>query len=151
MLLHSLSDKYPWERYEHPYPPTYRLNSTPSRRRMALALNGLLLQWNHLNGTSSNINIIWRAQTEDDLKKPRDYYRVDAVKHPQLFQSIGRSFIILFIITLQESILTTIIHIVKIKWNHEAFTYWTNVRKNIKGNKIFSNQSLIVIWLSSKS
>ena len=21
-LLHSLSDKYPWERYESPYPPT---------------------------------------------------------------------------------------------------------------------------------
>ena len=28
MLLHSLSDKYPWERYEPPNPPSYRLNST---------------------------------------------------------------------------------------------------------------------------
>ena len=27
MLLRSLSDKYPWERYEHPYLPGYRLNS----------------------------------------------------------------------------------------------------------------------------
>ena len=27
-LLRSLSDKYPWERYEHPYPPSYGLNST---------------------------------------------------------------------------------------------------------------------------
>ena len=27
-LLHSLSDKYPWERYEPPYPPSYGLNST---------------------------------------------------------------------------------------------------------------------------
>ena len=25
---YSLSDKYPWERYEPPYPPSYRLNST---------------------------------------------------------------------------------------------------------------------------
>ena len=24
----SLSGKYPWERYEHPYPPSYWLNST---------------------------------------------------------------------------------------------------------------------------
>ncbi len=24
----SLSDKYPWERYEPPYPPSYGLNST---------------------------------------------------------------------------------------------------------------------------
>ena len=27
-LLHSLSGKYSWERYEPPYPPSYRLNST---------------------------------------------------------------------------------------------------------------------------
>ena len=27
-LLRSLSDKYPWERYEPPYPPSYWLNST---------------------------------------------------------------------------------------------------------------------------
>ena len=27
-LLRSLSDKYPWERYETPYPPSYWLNST---------------------------------------------------------------------------------------------------------------------------
>ena len=27
-LLQSLSDKYPWERYEPPYPPSYGLNST---------------------------------------------------------------------------------------------------------------------------
>ena len=27
-LLRSLSDKYPWERYEPPYPPSYGLNST---------------------------------------------------------------------------------------------------------------------------
>ena len=27
-LLHSLSGKYPWERYEPPYPPSYGLNST---------------------------------------------------------------------------------------------------------------------------
>ena len=27
-LLLSLSDKYPWERYEPPYPPSYGLNST---------------------------------------------------------------------------------------------------------------------------
>ena len=27
-LLRSLSGKYPWERYEPPYPPSYRLNST---------------------------------------------------------------------------------------------------------------------------
>ena len=26
-LLRSLSDKYPWERYEPPYPPSYGLNS----------------------------------------------------------------------------------------------------------------------------
>ena len=26
----SLSDKYPWERYEPPYPPSYGLNSTTS-------------------------------------------------------------------------------------------------------------------------
>ena len=26
--LHSLSGKYPWERYEPPYPPSYGLNST---------------------------------------------------------------------------------------------------------------------------
>ena len=36
LLLRSLSDKYPWERYEPPYPPSYGLN-----RRMALALNNL--------------------------------------------------------------------------------------------------------------
>ena len=28
MLLHSLSNKYPWEKYESPYPPIYGLNST---------------------------------------------------------------------------------------------------------------------------
>ena len=28
VLLRSLSGKYPWERYEHPYPPSYGLNST---------------------------------------------------------------------------------------------------------------------------
>ena len=27
-LLHSLSDKYPWERYEPPYPASYGLNCT---------------------------------------------------------------------------------------------------------------------------
>ncbi len=27
-LLRSLSDKYPWEKYEPPYSPSYRLNST---------------------------------------------------------------------------------------------------------------------------
>ena len=27
-LLRSLSDKYLWERYEPPYPPSYGLNST---------------------------------------------------------------------------------------------------------------------------
>ena len=27
-LLRSLLDKYPWERYEPPYPPSYGLNST---------------------------------------------------------------------------------------------------------------------------
>ena len=27
-LLHSLSGKYPWEKYESPYPPSYGLNST---------------------------------------------------------------------------------------------------------------------------
>ncbi len=27
-LLRSLSDKYPWERYEPPYLPSYGLNST---------------------------------------------------------------------------------------------------------------------------
>ena len=27
-LLSLLSDKYPWERYEPPYPPRYGLNST---------------------------------------------------------------------------------------------------------------------------
>ena len=27
-LLRLLSDKYPWERYEPPYPPSYGLNST---------------------------------------------------------------------------------------------------------------------------
>ena len=27
-LLSSLLDKYPWEKYEHLYPPSYRLNST---------------------------------------------------------------------------------------------------------------------------
>ena len=27
-LLRSLLGKYPWERYEPPYPPSYRLNST---------------------------------------------------------------------------------------------------------------------------
>ena len=26
-LLFSLSDKYPWERYEPPYPPSYGLNT----------------------------------------------------------------------------------------------------------------------------
>ena len=29
-LLHSLSGKYPWERYEPPYPPSYGLNSSPT-------------------------------------------------------------------------------------------------------------------------
>ena len=28
VLLHSLLDKYPWERYETSYPPSYGLNST---------------------------------------------------------------------------------------------------------------------------
>ena len=28
--LHSVSDKYPWERYEPPYPQSYGLNSTIS-------------------------------------------------------------------------------------------------------------------------
>ena len=28
LLSHSLLDKYPWERYEPPYPPSYGLNST---------------------------------------------------------------------------------------------------------------------------
>ena len=27
-LLRSLSGKYPWERYEPPYPPNYELDST---------------------------------------------------------------------------------------------------------------------------
>ena len=39
-LLCSLSGKYPWERYEPPYPPSYGLNYCSSRR-MALALNNL--------------------------------------------------------------------------------------------------------------
>ena len=38
VLFHSLLDKYPWERYETTYPPSYWLNSS---RRMALALNNL--------------------------------------------------------------------------------------------------------------
>ena len=29
-LLRSFSGKYPWERYEAPYPPNYGLNSTPT-------------------------------------------------------------------------------------------------------------------------
>ena len=46
-LLRSLSDKYPWERYEPPYPPSYGLNSTTtvSSWRMALALNNLKKNW----------------------------------------------------------------------------------------------------------
>ena len=42
-LLCSLLGKYPWERYEPPYPPSYGLNSTSTvlSRRMALALNNL--------------------------------------------------------------------------------------------------------------
>ena len=41
MLLRSLSDKYPWERYEPPYPPNYELNSTTTvlLEKKALALN----------------------------------------------------------------------------------------------------------------
>ena len=39
-LLRSLSDKYPWERYEPPYPPSYGYHYCSSRR-MALALNNL--------------------------------------------------------------------------------------------------------------
>ena len=42
-LLCSLSGKYPWERYEPPYPPSYGLNSTTASRRITLALNNL--QW----------------------------------------------------------------------------------------------------------
>ena len=34
-LLRPLSDKYAWERYEPPYPPSYRLNSTTT----------VLLEW----------------------------------------------------------------------------------------------------------
>ena len=42
-LLCSLSGKYPWERYEPPYPLSYGLNSTTTvlLGRMALALNNL--------------------------------------------------------------------------------------------------------------
>ena len=28
IVVRSLSGKYPWERYEPPYPPSYGLNST---------------------------------------------------------------------------------------------------------------------------
>ena len=30
-LLRSLMDKYPWESYEHPYPPSYGLNCEMNR------------------------------------------------------------------------------------------------------------------------
>ena len=43
-LLCSFSDKYPWERYEAPYLPSYGLNSTTTvllKKRIALALNNL--------------------------------------------------------------------------------------------------------------
>ena len=42
-MSQSLSGKYPWERYEPPYPPSYGLNSTTTvlSRRMTLALNNL--------------------------------------------------------------------------------------------------------------
>ena len=40
-LLNSLSDKYPWERYEPPYLPSYGLNSTNTVLLDALALNNL--------------------------------------------------------------------------------------------------------------
>ena len=39
-LLRSLSGKYPWERYEPPYPSSYGLNSIPTVL-LALALNKL--------------------------------------------------------------------------------------------------------------
>ena len=40
-LLRSLSDKYLWERYEPPYPPSYGLNSTTTvlQGEWSLALN----------------------------------------------------------------------------------------------------------------
>ena len=43
VILRSLSGKYPWERYEPPYPPSYGLNctTTVSSRRIALAFNGI--------------------------------------------------------------------------------------------------------------
>ena len=42
-LLHSLLDKYPWERYEAPYSPSYGLNSTTTvlLKGCGLALNNL--------------------------------------------------------------------------------------------------------------
>ena len=39
-LLHSLSGKYPWERYEPPYPPSYGLNSTTT-----VLLEGWIWHW----------------------------------------------------------------------------------------------------------
>ena len=39
-LLCSLASKYPWERYEPPYPPSYGLNSTTTGR-MAFTWNNL--------------------------------------------------------------------------------------------------------------
>ena len=39
-LLRSLSDKYPWERYEPPYPPSYVLNCTTT-----VLLERLLWHW----------------------------------------------------------------------------------------------------------
>ena len=51
-LLRSLSGKYPWERYESPYPPSYGLNSTTnvlptlifSSASMLLPVSVLLLE-----------------------------------------------------------------------------------------------------------
>ena len=72
-LLRSLSGKYPWERYDPPYPPSYGLNSTTIvlRGEIALALNNLQrlicqLKTKNPNQTlrinytkNANINVQW--------------------------------------------------------------------------------------------
>ena len=51
--------KYPWERYEPPYPPNYGLNSTTTvlSRRMALALNNLQRVDMPLNKETQTLNL----------------------------------------------------------------------------------------------
>ena len=64
-LLRSLLGKYPWERYEPTYPPSYGLNSKKKKKKKKKKKNGgargvmVIIVGNGQGNTSSNPGRDW--------------------------------------------------------------------------------------------